>query len=76
VTKKSKSLYRSEYDSFQPNNPLTIYFLKLIEKPINSNTIVYPETDGSKPSRLKKRSFKRRKYGLNKRPTSSQKREK
>ena len=42
---------------------------------INNNTIVYPETDGSKPSRLKKRSFKRSMYGLNKRPTSFKKRE-
>ena len=75
MKKKSKS-YRSEYEHYQPNNPLTIYFRKLIEKDINNNTNVYPETDGSKPQRLKKRSFKRRKYGLNKRPTSSQKREK
>jgi len=67
---------RSEYTSYDPNSPLTIYFRKLIEKDINNNTNVYPETDGSKPKRLKKRSFKRRKYGLNKRPTSSQKREK
>jgi len=31
VKKKSKS-YRSEYEHYQPNNPLTIYFRKLIEK--------------------------------------------
>ena len=75
MKKKSKS-YRSEYEHYQPNNPLTIYFRKLIEKDINNNTNVYPETDGSKPQRWKKRSFKRRKYGLNKRPTSSKKRDK
>ena len=71
----SKKRYtRSEYEHYQPNNPLTIYFRKLIEKDINNNTKVYPETDGSKPQRLKKRSFKRRKYGLNKRPKGFSKR--
>ena len=32
---------RSEYQHYNPNNLLTIYFSKLIH--INNNTIVYPE---------------------------------
>tara|TARA_Y100001949_G_C15874432_1_gene280953 strand:- start:402 stop:545 length:144 start_codon:yes stop_codon:yes gene_type:complete len=30
--KKNKSSHRAEYDHYQANNPLTIYFKKLIEK--------------------------------------------
>ena len=71
MKKKSKS-YRSEYEHYQPNNPLTIYFRKLIEKDINNNN-VYPETDGSRRM-LKKRTNNGGRNGLNKRPKGFSKR--
>ena len=60
---KRKRSYRSEYESYQPDNPLTIYFSKLIHKDINNNIVGLKV--GSKQS-LKQRTNKGGRYGPSK----------
>ena len=72
--KKRDMAIAAYLDAKDKNEEVGSISFNYIEKDINNNTIVYPETDGSKPRRLKKRSFKRSMYGLNKRPKGFSKR--